>query len=135
PSDVAFDLELRTPILLASDGGVHRTADAGASWTLTGGGFGGFVALQINEITGQTVTGTKPHLDLYYSTQDNGIKASPDGGQTWPANSGAEGRHIRTAPTSDDHNATRVTGGRTDDPNNYQAEPHFQNVRAWPSAP
>ncbi|MEP7345808.1 MAG: hypothetical protein ABI877_11090, partial [Gemmatimonadaceae bacterium] len=135
PSDVAFDLSQQVPILLASDGGVHRTTDGGAHWKLTGGGFGGFNALQINEVTGQTVSGSKPHLDLYYSTQDNGIKASPDGGQTWPGVAGGEGRHIRTAATSVDHQGTRVTGGRNDSPSNYVTEPHFANLKAWPSAP
>ncbi|MGH7541141.1 MAG: hypothetical protein ACRELC_09090, partial [Gemmatimonadota bacterium] len=135
PSDVAFDLELRVPILLASDGGVHVTTDRGASWTLTGTAYDGFNALQVAEITGQQVTGPSPHLDLYYATQDNGIKASPDGGQTWPRNAGGEGRHLRTDPTSVDHQGTRVTGGRNDSPRNYQSPPHFESVSGWPSAP
>jgi photosystem II stability/assembly factor-like uncharacterized protein len=135
PSDVAFDLEFRLPILHASDGGVHRTTNQGAKWTLTGAGYDGFNALQVAEITGQQVTGAAPHLDLYFATQDNYIRASPDGGQTWPKTSGGEGRHLRTDPTSVDHQGTRVTGGRNDIPKNYQAEPHFDNVRAWPSAP
>jgi photosystem II stability/assembly factor-like uncharacterized protein len=76
PSDVAFDLDIRVPTLLASDGGVHRTTDQGANWKLTGSGFGGFVALQINEITGALFPGPPAHQDLYYSTQDNDLKAS-----------------------------------------------------------
>ncbi len=140
PSDVAFDAsEFRTPILLASDGGVHRTTNAGASWKLTGGGFGGFTALQINEVTGQAVTGTKPHLDLYYSTQDNDIKASSDGGHSWGAGyGGGEGKHLRTAPTSVDHQGTRVTWWQSADsgqPHIYRAAPHFQSQHVWPSAP
>lgn len=135
PSDVAFDLETKTPILLAGDGGVHRTMNSGASWTLTGAGYDGFNALQINEITGQTVSGSVPHLDLYYSTQDNGIKASPDGGQTWPGRAGGEGRHLRISPTSVDHQGTRVTGGKVGSPANFRSGPHFANVTAWPSAP
>jgi len=140
PSDVAFDAtEFKKPLLLASDGGVHRTTDNGLHWKLTGGGFGGFTALQINEITGQTVTGTKPHLDLYYSTQDNDIKASSNGGQTWDAgDGGGEGRHIRTVPTSVDHQGTRVTwwqSAKPGDPHFYVAAPHFQSQHVWPSAP
>src|SRR6185436_6525547 len=63
PSDIAFDTEQRMPILLASDGGVHVTTDKGASWKLAGGGYGGFTALQITEVTGQEVSGSSPHLD------------------------------------------------------------------------
>lgn len=33
---MAFDLELRLPILFASGAGVHRMTDRGASWTMTG---------------------------------------------------------------------------------------------------
>jgi hypothetical protein len=140
PSDVAFDaIEFRLPILLASDGGVHRTTNTGASWKLTGGGFGGFNALQINEITGQAVTGSKAHLDLYYSTQDNNIKASSDGGHSWTAgDGGGEGRHLRTAPTSVNHQGTRVTWWQSADsglPHMYQAAAHFQNSRPWPGPP
>jgi len=135
PSDVAFDLEHRIPILLASDGGVHRTTDQGSSWKMTGAGFNGFNALQIAEVTGQSVEGSAPHLDLYYATQDNGIVASPDGGQTWTGRAGGEGRGLRTHPTSVNHQGTRVTGGKVGAPENYQSEPHFANVRPWPSAP
>ena len=138
-SDVAFDEEFRKPILLAGDGGVHRTTNDGDSWKLTGGGFGGFIALQINEVTGQAVTGAKPHLDLYYSTQDNYIKASPDGGHSWgTGDAGGEGRHLRTAPTSVEHKGTRVTGARNADPGDvrlFLTAPHFDDQRAWPSAP
>jgi photosystem II stability/assembly factor-like uncharacterized protein len=133
PSDIAFGLEQREPLLLATDGGVHLTNDQGASWTLSGVG-SGFNALQITEVIGQSVTGSSPHLDLYYATQDNGIRASPDGGSTWLGEICGEGRFLRTMPTSVDHQNVLVTGtgnGCT----NFVTDAHFQNMRNWPNAP
>jgi len=128
-------LDHRTPILLATDGGVHRTADQGASWTLTGGGFDGFDALQISEVTGQSVSGSSPHLDLYYGTQDNDIKASSDGGHSWTGSVCCEGRFLRTAPKSVDHQGTRVTGTTCGACFNFVANPHLANSQGWPNAP
>lgn len=135
PSDIAFDAEHRTPILLASDGGVHRTTDQGSSWTLTGSGFDGFDALQISEVTGQSVTGSSPHLDLYYGTQDNDIKASSDGGHSWPGSVCCEGRFLRTPPTSVDHQGARITGTTCGACFNFMANPHLANSQGWPNAP
>jgi hypothetical protein len=135
PSDIAFDLDHRVPALLASDGGVHRTVDQGASWTLTGGGYGGFDALQITEVTGQSVAGSSLHLDLYYGTQDNDIKASSDSGHSWIGSICCEGRFIRTAATSIDHQGSRVTGSACGPCVNFVADPHFQHIGSWPNAP
>lgn len=134
PSDIAFDLDRREPVLLASDGGVHLTQDHGAHWTLTGGNFGGFVALQISEITGQSVGGDRPHLDLYYGTQDNDLKASDDGGATWTGSICCEDRFIRTMPQSDAP-GSRVTLSGCGPCSNQMAGPHFENPASWPNAP
>jgi photosystem II stability/assembly factor-like uncharacterized protein len=134
PSDIAFDLDRREPVLLASDGGVHITADHGAHWTLTGGNYGGFVALQISEITGQSVGGDHPHLDLYYGTQDNDLKASDDGGQTWTGSICCEGRFIRTMPQSDAP-GSRVTLSACGPCGNTMAGAHFESPTGWPNAP
>jgi photosystem II stability/assembly factor-like uncharacterized protein len=133
PSDVAF--QSRTPILLATDGGVHRTSDGGANWTLTGGGKGGFNALQITEVTGQEVSGSSPHLDLYYGTQDNNNVASADGGSTWPTQMCCEGFFIRTAPSSVDHAGTKVTGVTCVGCVNFMTGPHFAPYGHFPNAP
>ncbi|MFN8580802.1 MAG: hypothetical protein U0163_07500 [Gemmatimonadaceae bacterium] len=45
----------------------------GATWTFAGGGDGGLNALQITELTGQAVSGSNAHQDLYFGTQDNNI--------------------------------------------------------------
>jgi photosystem II stability/assembly factor-like uncharacterized protein len=135
PNDIAFDLERREPILLATDGGVHRTTDHGANWKLTGGNYGGFVALQISEITGQSVDGPSPHLQLYYGTQDNDIKGSKDGGQLWTGSVCCEGRFIRTSPASINGEATRVTMSACGACSNVVADANLANARGWPNAP
>lgn len=134
PNDIAFDLDRQEPTLLASDGGVHLTQNHGASWTLTGGNYNGFVALQISEITGQLVGGDSPHLNLYYGTQDNDLKASNDGGQTWTGSICCEGRFIRTSPTSDAP-GSRVTLSGCGPCSNTVAGAHFENPTGWPNAP
>ncbi len=133
PSDVAFDLDRRVPILLATDGGVHRTADQGAHWKLTGGNYGGFVALQIAEVTGRFVPGSPARQDLYYGTQDNDLKASTDGGSTWTGSICCEGRFIRISPR--DIDPPRVTGSNCGPCSNFVAGEHFENKAGWPNAP
>ena len=93
--DMAFGTNApRTPILLATDGGVHRTLDGGRTWNLTGSGPNGYNALQIAEVKGQWIDNAAKY-DLYLAIQDNGIWASGDGGLTWPPPSaGPEGLNI-----------------------------------------
>jgi hypothetical protein len=134
PSDVAFDLERRIPTLLASDGGVHITTDQGASWKLTGGGYGGFDALQISEIDGQFFPGPPARQDLYYGTQDNDLKASSDGGQSWGGSICCEGRFIRASIGSIDFHP-KVTGSTCGPCFNFLSDPGFANQRSWPNAP
>lgn len=127
PSDIALDNEFRVPILLATDGGVHRTTDQGATWTLTGGGYGGFDALQIAEIKGAVGSGTPPQQFLYFGTQDNDLKASTDGGGSWTAIC-CEGRFITAT-------STRVTGSACGPCGNFVSGPGFQNQGTWRNAP
>lgn len=134
PSDIALDLDLTAPVLLATDGGVHRTADQGATWTLTGGGYGGFDALQIAEVTGQVFSGPPQHQNLYYGTQDNDIKASFDGGHSWMGSICCEGRFIRVSSGSIDFRP-KVTGSACGPCSNFVAGPQLDNVRSWPNAP
>jgi hypothetical protein len=135
PADIAFDGDFRNPILLATDGGVHLTTNQGSNWTLTGGGYGGYDALQVSEIDGQYVAGPSPHLDLYFGTQDNSIWESGDGGQTWPQNVCCEGRYMRLGVQSSPDQELRVTGSACGPCSNFLAGPQFQNVGAFPNAP
>jgi hypothetical protein len=69
-----FEME---PTLLASNGGLHETADLGEHWTYVGGGLGGYNALQITDVSGQYVGGGSmlPVFDLYFATRDNKVWA------------------------------------------------------------
>jgi photosystem II stability/assembly factor-like uncharacterized protein len=135
PADVGFD-NSGNPILLATDGGVHKTNDNGLSWTLTGGGAGGFNALQITEVTG-TVVGSdaSSHEDLYYGTQDNDVVASPDGGSTWPVHAQHEGFHLRVVGTSPDHSGIKVTGVTCFGCGDRIWDAHLANQQDWCDAP
>lgn len=135
PSDIAFDTSSTNPILLATDGGVHKTTDHGAEWTLTGGGVKGFNALQIYELTGQVVQIPTNHTDLYFGTQDNDVWASSDRGSTWPNHECCEGYWIRTDKYRNDETHSKVTGVLCWECYNFVSNPHLVNVVPWPNAP
>lgn len=133
PADLGFDATGQ-PLLLASDGGVHKTPDGGASWTLTGAGPGGYNALQMTEVTGEALS-SPAHLDLYYGTQDNWVWASGDGGVTWPANRLWEGFYLRTERTSTDGSDSKVTGVTCSGCGNFLSDPVLANQTGWPNPP
>jgi photosystem II stability/assembly factor-like uncharacterized protein len=129
----------RMPVLLASDGGVHRTLDGGRSWTLTGSGPNGYNALQIAEVKGQWIDNSARY-DLYIAVQDNGLWASGDAGLTWPSTFGGEGDFIemqKHVPSAADSvvtaNAcgpcTNVVGGAVFS-KTYGAQ--FDGAQPWP---
>ena len=124
PADLAFTPGHTDPLMLATDGGVHLTKDQGKNWTLTGSNVGGFVALQMGEVTGRPVGGS-PHLDLYYGTQDNQIRGSSDGGATWSGAQGGEGAFLqvdRANPAMVDGRAPARTCGNC---RLFDAPPHL----------
>ena len=127
PADLVFTPGYSEPLMLATDGGVHLTPDNGSRWTLTGSNTGGFIALQIGELTGRQVGGSKPHLDLFYGTQDNDIKGSEDGGLTWKGSLCCEGAFLqvdRSNPAMIDGRVTgQIGGGGTP----FDAVPHLGN--------
>lgn len=135
PADLAIGGDGSTPVLLAGDGGVHRTTDAGATWALTGGGAGGFNALQLTEVTGQIVDGSARHSDLYYGTQDNSLLASSDGGATWSGRVCCEGFFIETARRTIDHGGATVSGVRCAACSNFRTAEHFTSQQAWNNPP
>ena len=87
--DIAFGA-LNAPLLLAGDGGLQKTADGGATWTLFGGGTAGYNALQITEVTSQRI-GNTSNFDMYYGTQDNDVRATEGYDSLWPVGQCCEG--------------------------------------------
>ena len=125
PADIAFTPGHTEPLMLATDGGVHLTSDQGKQWTLTGSNVGGFVALQVGEMTGRQVGGSSPHLDLYYGTQDNDIKGSNDGGATWNGSLCCEGAFLQVDRANPAMVDGRVTGRRCGNCTLFDVQPHL----------
>jgi hypothetical protein len=125
PADMAFTPDLTEPLMLATDGGVHLTKDQGKNWTLTGSNYGGFVALQIGEVTGRQVGGSSPHLDLFYGTQDNDIKGSKDGGATWDGSLCCEGAFLQVDRANPAMVDGPVTGRACGGCSLFDAQPHL----------
>ncbi len=125
PADLAFTPGFTEPLMLATDGGVHLTKDQGKQWTLTGSNVGGFVALQVTEMTGRQVGGSSPHLDLYYGTQDNDIKGSSDGGATWNGSLCCEGAFLQVDRANPAMVDGKVTGRRCGDCSLFDVQPHL----------
>ena len=133
PSDLAFDNDKRTPLLLTSDGGLHRTADSGSNWKLAGGGPYGYNALQITEVTGQLQKSGPVHL--YFSTQDNQIWASPNAGASWPTSRCCEGFFLNIPRDYYPPDQTRLTGVSCAGCGNFISEPQLANQNNFPNPP
>lgn len=133
-NDMAFADDDTTPLLLATDGGLHGTSDDGLNWHFTGGGANGYDALQITEVTGQQHSGDS-NDDLYFGTQDNAVWASPDFGATWPAAASGEGFFLnvwRDALPPADTTFTYVGCGPC---GNVMSGPVLSGVTGWPDPP
>jgi photosystem II stability/assembly factor-like uncharacterized protein len=139
PADMAFDLSGRDPILLATDGGVHSTADRGDSWTLIGGGAAGFHALQITEVTGHQVLDGEDfsHLktQLYFGTQDNDLWASDNGGRGWANPIPSEGFDLEVRRIGFEPREGMVTGSACFECWRFLADPVFRLRRPWRDPP
>ena len=87
----------------------------------TGGGVGGYHALQVYEITGQV---HPDHTDLYFGTQDNDLWASGDNGVTWPKHVPAEGFYIQMPHDSATDSGQTITATRCAGCRNFNSSAH-----------
>jgi hypothetical protein len=134
-SDMAFSpIDGITPLLLTTDGGVHRSVDGGATWTTTGGGAGGYNAFQVLEVTGQ-LHADRLDSDLYFATWDNSILASPDGGVTWPNWICCEGFYLNVWRQPLPPAETKVTGVNCGPCRNFITDPLLTGYTIFPTPP
>jgi len=134
PADLAFDNDNKTPLLLASDGGLHLTRDSGSNWTLAGAGLNGYNALQLTEVIGQFHKDNKS-VDLYFATQDNDIWTSPDGGATWPTNRCCEGFFLNIPRAYYPPDKTKLTGVSCAGCGNFMSDQLLANQQGFPNPP
>ena len=117
------------PLLLATDGGLHKTANGGLNWTFINGGRNGFNALQITEVRGQWVDDVPRH-DLYFGTQDNSLYSSGNTGATWTV-ACCEGffieaeYHVKTARDS------QITFVACAECSNFRSGALFSGIADW----
>ena len=133
PSDLAFRTDGKTPLLLTTDGGLHRTADDGGKWTfIEPQGKTGYNALQITDVTGQRHEDGS--FDLYFATQDNEVWAfpvlSPD--KRPPNYCCGEGYGINVWRDALPQGQTKVSLGRF---GNFIADPILAGLQQFPNAP
>lgn len=133
-SDLAFDVDGKIPLLLASDGGLHKTFDNGLTWVYTGNEGNGYNALQITEVIGQKHYRGND-VDLYFGTQDNDIWASPNTGVNWIRNRCCEGFFFNIPREYFPPDVTRLTGVSCWGCGNFISERLLVNQRTFPNAP
>lgn len=93
--DLGLDSEFQ-PVLVGSDGGIFKPRPgAPGKWMSAAVPGSGMNSLQITDLAGTNIANK---TTLYFATQDNKIWASPDGGQTWPAQDSQEGFRLETRP-------------------------------------
>ena len=105
----------RRPVLYGSDGGVFRPTNADATaWTRAAVAGSGLNSYLMTDLAGTTNTTTFAPTDtyLYFSTQDNGIWASPDGGLSWPQSDCAEGFYIQVQDAAEADTTVTVAYGK-----------------------
>ncbi len=103
-SDLGVDGALH-PVFLGSDGGIFKLRQppvAGAGdWVSAAVPGSGMNSLQMTDLAGTNRLrndGAPISTSLYFSTQDNNIWASADGGRTWPNSDCSEGYDLETRP-------------------------------------
>jgi photosystem II stability/assembly factor-like uncharacterized protein len=149
PSDVLFDVDYLTPLLIAGDGGLQRQSvmlpivplDSGhvlvpvSTWTLCCASAKGLHALQIQDVIGQTVSsGDLTQLHLYFAAQDNSLHASGDRGVSWTGEYCCEGGALQIEPQVASIEDTHLTGVGCGSCANFLSTALLGSVAPWPNA-
>ncbi|MEO8379460.1 MAG: hypothetical protein ABI779_07330 [Acidobacteriota bacterium] len=127
-----FALSSFGPALLATNGGLHNSADQGHTWRFVGGGSDGYNALQITDLQGQFVGGALP--DLYLGTRDNNLWAL----NVFGHDSGslpAEGFHLDAERKVPSAKESRITYMACNPCRAGVSGQQFHDAAAWPNAP
>ncbi len=128
------------PTMIGSDGGVFKpqTADILGNitkWTSAAPPGSAMNSYQITDIGGTNVSGDgRTVTSLYFSTQDNAIWASTDGGNTWPTSDCAEGFHVEVRSIAAPNEKVTVGYGKVGcgPSNSMFADAGLANQRAVP---
>ena len=138
--DLGLDSNFQ-PRMLGTDGGVFAPLEFDSignvsTWQSAAKPGSGMNSYQITDIGGTNVrVDRKTQSAVYISTQDNGVWASTDGGETWPRNDCCEGFHIEVAHTAEPNEKVTVGYGKVGagpSPTMF-ADSGFQNQRAVPN--
>lgn len=132
--DLAFD-NSGSPLLIATDGGLHQTTDGGLHWSFIGGGISGYNALQLTEVDGQWTKDSQEY-DLYLGTQDNMLWSSPDLGKHWTMGPRSEGFYIEMLHQVATAADSQITLVAIEDCNtNCSSGPLFSHLTTWNNPP
>jgi hypothetical protein len=130
-TDMIFDLDGVTPLMISGDGGVMRQDTSTQHWNLTGGGNGGLNALQIIIVRGQVVDGSDPQI--YFGSQDNYIRATNDRGFSWVGYDCCESSLIQLDPVVPNAVGTKVQYIKCGPCTYQRSDPLFQSRAPWNS--
>lgn len=136
-NDIAFHPDTKEPILLATDGGIELTDDAGENWRSVGAA-SGYRALQIYKVDGQHKYNGSAYeqTDLYFGTQDNGLYSSKDEGIIWDKmHNGPEGCVLNMVREVMDYEENMITGVvNTKVSYRFRSDKYYENRETWDDA-
>lgn len=121
---------------ISSDGGVQTTTDCGKNFVMaagSGSSNGGFNALEVYDLTGQTHPGLA--TDLYFGTQDNDAYGSADSGSTWPGHSCCDAADISVVHTAPNNSKEVATFDEIGGKGQAAASPGLLADQSWPNPP
>jgi hypothetical protein len=124
--------EQQRPILYGSDGGIFRPTNITATtWERAATGQTGLNSFQITDVAGTNLPSSR---SVYFSTQDNAIWASADGGSTWPNSDCTEGFFLQVpGDASSDAEVTVAYGKISCGPSDkMMSDANLVNQRAIP---